>query len=187
MEYVRGFLGSTQSMAAEEVWMDMLVEWGVYVNDVDAYNARLHEEASQLQAQRPTTNWCAMFLVAITHTRKLAFTRTEVTATRHVLRHDADVWVGVTNTSQQTCRYDLWLAGVHRTFHLRSGESQLLLDTNAVPSVCLPYARGQCRIDSTSPPFVVVNCLWAGDSTPCQSPWSGRAMAGGGRKKAAMD
>lgn len=151
---------------AQDTWLEILVEWGLYLKDVGAYNARLHEEASEFKLERPSTNWLAVFLVAILPRRKFTFVRTEVTAARHVLQHHGDVWVGVTNTSQKTCRYDLWLVNggantnvIHRTFSLFPGESQLLLDTNAVPSICLQYVRGDCRIDATSPPFAVVDCI----------------------------
>lgn len=138
----------------------MLNEWKTYVIDIDAYCARLQEAVSEIVSHKTglTPNWCASFLVAIVCRWKLAFARTEVTVAKHTLVDSGDVWVGVINTGLVTCRYDLWLDGIHRTFSLRAGESQLLLDTNAIPRICLQSPGERC-LYATSPHYEIVRCF----------------------------
>ena len=142
----------------QQTWQEMLAAWPGYLEDTDGYEAQLQEDAAAYECRGRPPHSCATFLVTILWTSwRFAFVKVVMTAATAQLQPHGEAWVGVINTSARTCRYDLWLDGVHRTFSLRPGEGQLLLGTNAVP--CVGSGTGGHSITATSLPYTFVYCI----------------------------
>lgn len=143
----------------QELWWEMLLAWQGLVKDPEAYFERQRAEAMATSMARDDddSGSCAYILVVLARKWPFAFARKLCRRRCKVLKLNCDVWVGVTNCSDKTCRYDLYLHRFQRTFYLRPGESQLLLGTNAAPALCL-WRQG-CEIEASEPPFYLVSAI----------------------------